>query len=109
VRGASGRITDAIMTPLLSDQEITEVLASLPAWEREGNEITATYKFPTYLAGIAFVQQVAEIAEQSNHHPDIHIGWRKVTLRVSTHSAGGLTQKDMALAKAANDCFARCS
>ena len=97
------------MTPLLSDQEITEALATLPGWERDGDQITATYKFPAYLAGVDFVKEVAEIAEQSNHHPDIHIAWRKVTLRVSTHSAGGLTQKDMALAKAANDCFARCS
>jgi 4a-hydroxytetrahydrobiopterin dehydratase len=97
------------MSTLMSDEEITETLVGLPGWTREGNEIAATFKFPAYLAGIAFVDEVARIAESQNHHPDIHIGWRKVTLLASTHSAGGLTQKDVALAKAANDCFSRSS
>lgn len=91
------------MSTLLSDQEIAGALTALKGWSREGSEMVATFKFASYLAGIVFVNEVARIAEAQNHHPDIHIGWRKVILRVSTHSAGGLTEKDVALARAINE------
>ena len=85
-------------TPLLSDAELTEALAGLTGWTRSGDTITRTVQAPAFLTGIEFVRQVAEIAETMNHHPDIDIRWRKVTLALTTHDAGGLTQKDFDLA-----------
>lgn len=85
-------------TPL-SEAEIAQALAKVPQWERQGAEISRTFSFPSYLLGIDFVQRVAELAETANHHPDMQVGWRKVSLRLSTHSAHGLTQKDFDLAQ----------
>ncbi|HEY5647961.1 MAG TPA: 4a-hydroxytetrahydrobiopterin dehydratase [Nitrospiria bacterium] len=85
---------------LLSDQEIQTGLGSLPEWEREGNTIQKTYNFGSFMAGIAFVNRVAEKAEAADHHPDITIHYRKVGIALSTHSDGGLTQKDLDLAGA---------
>ena len=87
------------MPVLLSEADVTRELASVPGWRREGGEIVRTLSFPNYMAGINFVTEAARIAEDVNHHPDIHIGWRKVTLRLSTHSKGGLTELDFALAR----------
>ncbi len=86
-------------TPLLTESEITAALDSLSAWSRTGEAITRTVEAPTFLAGIDLVQRVAEAAETANHHPDIDIRWRKVTFTLSTHSAGGLTALDVALAR----------
>ncbi len=87
---------------LLSGDEIARALASVPEWKREGEEIMRTFSFPSYLGGIEFVNRIAAFAEAANHHPDIQIGWRKVTLRLSTHSAKGLTEKDFDLARKAD-------
>ena len=84
---------------LLSDADAVHELASVPGWRREGPEIIRTFSFPSYMAGIKFVGEAARVAEEVNHHPDIHIGWRKVTFRLSTHSKGGLTGLDFALAR----------
>ena len=92
-------LSHATMTQLLTEDQLATALSSLPKWQREGAEITRTYAFSSYLAGINFVSQVAVHAETMNHHPDIFIGWRKVTLRLSTHSRGGLTELDMAMAR----------
>ncbi len=86
------------MAELLDDTEMTRALAGVPQWRREGLEIVREIKFKTYLDGAAFVDRVAHVAEEMNHHPDIHLGWRKVILRVSTHSKGGLTAMDFELA-----------
>lgn len=87
------------MAVLLSEADVAHELASVPEWRREGAEIVRTLSFPSYMAGINFVNEAARVAEEANHHPDIHIGWRKVTLRLSTHSKGGLTGLDFALAR----------
>lgn len=87
------------MPVLLAESEIVHELSSVPGWQREGGEIVRILSFPNYMAGINFVGEVARIAEEANHHPDIHIGWRKVTLRLSTHSKGGLTELDFAVAR----------
>ena len=87
------------MPQILTEEQITSALETLPEWTREGGEITRTFAFASYLAGIAFVDKIALDAEAANHHPDIFIGWRKVTLRLTTHSKGGLTEKDIALAQ----------
>lgn len=88
------------MAELLDETGIALALASLPHWRREGVEIVREIKFKAYLDGADFVGRVARLAENANHHPDIQLGWRKVTLRVCTHSKGGLTALDFALARA---------
>ncbi|MFI9410868.1 4a-hydroxytetrahydrobiopterin dehydratase [Nocardia gamkensis] len=83
---------------LLSDTEIAEALTELPDWTRSGYALVRTVEAPTFPAGIDLVRRVAEVAEEADHHPDIDIRWRKVTFSLSTHSAGGLTALDVALA-----------
>jgi 4a-hydroxytetrahydrobiopterin dehydratase len=83
---------------LLTDEEVHRQLADLPDWSRSGQAITATYPLPTFAAALAFVQQVGDLAEELDHHPDIDIRFDQVTLSVFTHSAGGLTQLDIELA-----------
>jgi len=87
------------MPALLSESEIAERLASVPGWKIADGQLTKTFKFDDYLAGADFARSAAEIAESMNHHPDILILWRKVTLSISTHSAGGITQLDFNFAK----------
>ena len=87
------------MRAKLSDEQITTALTKLPGWAREGNLITKTYKFGKFAEGISFVQRVAVAADAMDHHPDIDIRYTKVTCSLSTHSAGGITQKDLDLAK----------
>jgi 4a-hydroxytetrahydrobiopterin dehydratase len=82
----------------MSDTEVKAALADLPGWELAGSDIVKEYKFADFAAAMAFVNQVAERAEASNHHPDIDIRWNKVRLALSTHSEGGLTKNDFALA-----------
>ncbi len=84
---------------LLSDHEIQQKLAE-SQWVRDGQAIAREWILTDFPAAIAFVNRVAELAETSNHHPDILVhGWNKVRLELSTHSAGGLTAADFALAQ----------
>lgn len=83
---------------LLPPEELAAALATLPGWQVEDGTLAKTYRFPAYLAGAAFIARLAEKAEAMDHHPDLHLGWRKVAMRVSTHSAGGITALDIALA-----------
>ena len=83
---------------LLSESAIQHQMTALPGWQVEGTELVKEFRFKSYLTGIEFVRQVAILAEEMNHHPDLLVGWRKVTVRLSTHSAGGLTGLDFALA-----------
>ncbi|MFD7843105.1 4a-hydroxytetrahydrobiopterin dehydratase [Nocardia sp. NPDC004151] len=88
------------MSPvLLSDDEIAKALTDLPEWTRTGDSISRTVQADSFLAGIELVRRVAAAAEAADHHPDIDIRWRRVTFTLSTHSAGGLTPLDMALAR----------
>jgi 4a-hydroxytetrahydrobiopterin dehydratase len=82
----------------LSDTEVKAALAELPGWELAGADIVKEYKLADFAAAMAFVNQVADRAEAANHHPDIDIRWNKVRLALSTHSQGGLTHNDFALA-----------
>jgi 4a-hydroxytetrahydrobiopterin dehydratase len=82
----------------LSDEEIEQRLTG-GDWRREGEAIVREYKLADFAAAIAFINRVAEVAERANHHPDILLhGWNKVRLELSTHSEGGLTEADFALA-----------
>jgi 4a-hydroxytetrahydrobiopterin dehydratase len=85
------------MAPLLSDDEITRGLEGL-RWTRQGDTIVTTVLGHDFVGSLAFVNAVGQLAEARNHHPDIAISWNKVTLTLSTHSAGGLTQADLDLA-----------
>lgn len=82
----------------LTDEHIVQRLAFLPDWKREGDSITRSFRFSTYMDGIQFVQKVAETAEELNHHPDLTIGYCLVTVSITTHDAGGITEKDFTLA-----------
>ena len=83
----------------LSESDIELQLKELPDWERSGNEISRVFVFGSFMDGISFVARVAEAAENADHHPDIDIRYKKVLFRLSTHSEGGLTDKDFALAR----------
>ena len=83
----------------LSDAQVERALRSLPGWSRDGDFVTKEFRFKTFLAGIRFVDSVAQIAEQQEHHPDIHVVWTTVTLKIQTHEQGGITRWDVDLAK----------
>jgi 4a-hydroxytetrahydrobiopterin dehydratase len=85
---------------LLSETQIRERLARLPGWERRGDEIRRTWTFADFESSMAFVNRVAALAQAADHHPDIDIRYSKVTLALSTHDAGGLTERDFDLAEA---------
>ena len=83
---------------LLSDDEIARRLAG-GEWEREGDTIVRDWKFPDFAQAMAFVNRVADAAEEANHHPDILVhGWNRVQLSLTNHSQGGLTEADFSLA-----------
>lgn len=83
----------------LSDVQVERALKALDGWTREGDFIAKEYHFRTFLGGIRFVDSVARIAEAQEHHPDIHVVWTTVTLKIQTHDEGGITEWDVALAK----------
>lgn len=82
----------------LSEAEIKARLGSLPGWELKGKEIVKQYELSSFPPAVAFVNQVAELAEAAQHHPDITINYNRVTLNLATHSQGGVTEKDLELA-----------
>lgn len=92
------RILAPMKPELLSESAVQQQLTSLPGWQVEGAELVKEFRFKSYLSGIEFVRRVAMLAEEMNHHPDLLVGWRKVTVHLSTHSAGGLTALDFVLA-----------
>jgi 4a-hydroxytetrahydrobiopterin dehydratase len=85
---------------LLTNDQIAKELQSMIGWKLAGKEMTKTFEYKDFVRAMGFVNSVALLAEKANHHPDIDIRWNKVTLTLSTHSAGGLTEKDFALANA---------
>lgn len=87
------------MAVKLTEPEILEKLNAIPAWLRDGDEIQRKLRFPDFKAAIEFVNRAAGLAEGMDHHPDILIQYNRVTLSLSTHSAGGLTVMDFELAK----------
>jgi len=85
---------------LLSEAEITSALGALPGWERRGATIVKTFDRSDFDGSLRFVNAVAALANAQNHHPDIAISWNEVTLTLSSHDAGGLTERDIRLAEA---------
>lgn len=90
----------------LSQEQVDRGLADFPEWSQLNESISRTYQLENFLRSIDFVNAVAEAAEQAQHHPDILIRWNKVTLTLSTHDAGGLTQLDFDLAGRADSLAA---
>jgi len=83
---------------VLTEPEIAAALASLPGWTYEDGEITRQFRFKDFVEALGFIVQVGAIQEQLNHHATITNTWALVTIAVSTHEAGGITEKDIALA-----------
>ena len=87
------------MADLLNAQDIKDWLKKLPNWDLEKKHIERLFEFDDFSQAIEFVNGVAEIAEEDDHHPEIDVRYSKVTLRLSTHSEGGLTDLDFELAE----------
>jgi 4a-hydroxytetrahydrobiopterin dehydratase len=85
---------------LLSKDQVSDQLKQVQGWMLEGAQIKRIFEFPDFVHAMGFVNSVALLAEKHNHHPDIDIRWNKVSLSLSTHSAGGLTELDFKLARA---------
>ena len=83
----------------LTDAEIAAGLADLPGWSREGDEIVKTFDCGTFAAAVAFVVRIGFFAEHADHHPDLDVRWKRVRVALTTHDAGGLTAKDIDLAR----------
>ena len=90
--------------PRLNDAQIRERLARLKGWRREGDAISKEYTFASFPDAVAFVTRLVPGAEAADHHPDISINYEHVTLSYSTHSEGGLTEKDFEGASMADRC-----
>lgn len=84
---------------LLNEQEVQTQLQQLPGWTLSGNAITWVKTLGNFVEAIAFVNRIVDPAEAANHHPDLAISYNQVTITLTTHDAGGLTQKDFDLAK----------
>ena len=83
----------------LNASQIKTALVKVPDWKKRGATIARTFQFKDFVDAIKFVNAFAKLAEKAWHHPDIDIRWNKVTLTLTTHSEGGLTEKDFELAK----------
>lgn len=88
---------------VLTDSEVADALATLDGWQHTDGALRRSVTFPSFLDGIEGVRRVADLAERADHHPDIDIRWRTVLLTLVTHSEGGITDKDVALARQIND------
>jgi 4a-hydroxytetrahydrobiopterin dehydratase len=87
------------MSELLSGSEVDAALSARGlAWQREGDVLVKEVDRGDFASALAYINRVGELAEKANHHPDVEIHWRTVVLRLTTHSAGGLTEHDLSLA-----------
>ena len=82
----------------MSDDEVKDQLHNLGGWEREGDAIVREFEFANFVGSVDFVNRITPVAEEMNHHPDLSISWNKVTVSLSTHSEGGITENDFKLA-----------
>ncbi len=83
----------------LAAEQIANELKSLPGWEYRDGAIAKLFRFKEFMDGIRFIDRIAEIAEAADHHPDIHVNYTRVRFVCATHSAGGVTEKDLRLAR----------
>ena len=82
----------------LSDDEVQRRLNDLPGWETDGDRLKRRFEFEDFQASVDFVNRIAPVAEEMNHHPDIAVSWNTVDLTLTTHSEGGITENDFELA-----------
>ena len=87
------------MPDLIPEEDLEACLIKCPAWELEGKKIIRTIEFESFTEAIDFVNDLAEMAEEARHHPDIDIRYSKLILRLTTHSKGGLTASDLEMAQ----------
>ncbi|MBD2482797.1 4a-hydroxytetrahydrobiopterin dehydratase [Planktothrix sp. FACHB-1365] len=87
------------MVGRLSNSEIQRLSQQVPAWTVEGNYLKLVKRFKNFIEAIEFVNKLVEPSEVAGHHPDLEISYNKVTISLTTHDAGGLTEKDFALAQ----------
>jgi 4a-hydroxytetrahydrobiopterin dehydratase len=92
--------------PKLNEAQIGNELKTLPGWEFQDNSLRKLFRFNEFMDGIRFIGRIAEIAEADDHHPDMHINYTRVTFVCSTHSDGGVTDKDIRLARQIEQTFA---
>ncbi len=90
---------------VLNELEIRQKLADLPHWMTNGNHLTRTFEFADFIEAINFINLLVEPAEKAGHHPDISISYNKVTIHLTTHDQGGITQKDFDLAQKIGQLF----
>ena len=88
---------------VLDDEEIERRLRDLPGWERDGDALKRRFKFDDFQASVDFVNRITPAAEDMNHHPDLAISWNTVDCMLSTHSEGGITDRDFDLARQIGD------
>jgi 4a-hydroxytetrahydrobiopterin dehydratase len=86
------------MSRLSTDEEITRQLSTLPGWQRDGDSLVASYDAPDFPTAVQLIVAAGDEAELMGHHPDVDLRWKVTHWRLSTHSAGGLTQLDIELA-----------
>jgi 4a-hydroxytetrahydrobiopterin dehydratase len=94
------------MQEQLSTDDVVRALAGLDGWAGDASQLRRSVKAPSFAAGIRLVDAVAEVADEMDHHPDIDIRWTTITFTCSTHSAGGVTALDVALARRINELAA---
>ena len=90
----------------LTEQQLQQALSTLPNWTLKNGELVQERIFKDFVAAVAFVNDVAQLAEAANHHPDIDIRYNRVRLGLVTHDAGGITQNDTSLAHKINNLHA---
>lgn len=83
----------------LTDDQINSALAQSSGWQLENGQITKTYEFPSYLAGVTFLSAIAHLAEAMDHHPDLDLRYRKLRVALNTHDVGGISALDFELAR----------
>ena len=93
--------------PALTAEQISLHLKTVPDWAKRAQTIGRTFKFDEFMTGIDFVRRIAKQALKINHHPDIDIRFDKVTLTLTTHDEGGITEKDFSLVRKCDEVFAR--
>jgi len=93
----------------LTAKQVSLHLRAVPHWSKRAQTILRTFKFEGFLKAIDFVNRIARKAQKLNHHPDIDIRFDKVTLKLTTHDEGGITEKDFSLALQCDEVFAKCS
>jgi 4a-hydroxytetrahydrobiopterin dehydratase len=91
--------------PRLSPDELSGALSALPSWSGDTDGIRRTIELPSFRDAVAAITAIADVAEEMDHHPDVDLRWRTVDLKIVTHSAGGVTDLDLQLARRIDDIF----